>query len=154
MSASTRKPLPVDLVDLCIALEAEAGGLRWFFDTQTGDTILLNAEYEPENHGGVTPQEIEADPVRFRPVPAADASRAAADMQRFVEGLSDGRLKESLQMALQAPRPEKRFRAALGWIPEELERWHRFRQQLHTERARAWLAELGIDPLPVEDVQG
>jgi hypothetical protein len=71
-------------------------------------------------------------------------------MKSFADSLDDGRLKESLMLALAAPRPEKRFRSALSWLPDELDRWHRFRQALLSERALNWLEALGVRAIPSE----
>ena len=143
-------PLPVDLVDLCIALESEAADYRWYFDLDTGETILLGPEYDPEEHGGLTRDDIKGRPQRFHRVPSETPAQALLDMKSFADQLNDGRLKESLMLALAAPRPEKRFRAVLSWLPDELERWHRFRQALLSERALNWLEALGVKAIPAE----
>jgi len=132
--------------ELCIALEAEAVELRWFLDLSTGDVILVNDEYVPEENDGLSVDDLEQNAQRFRQVPAADPADTVSDMQAFAGGLGDVRLKESLELALSAPRPERRFRAALGWLPDELERWHSFRQGRCEGRARAWLESLAIAP--------
>ena len=144
-------PLPVDLADLCIALESEASGYRWYFDLETGETILLNGEYDPEEHNGITSDDIKGRPQRFRRVPTETTAQALADMKGFPDSLDDGRLKESLMLALAAPRPERRFRAVLGWLPDELGRWPRFRHALLSERAMRWLAGLGVQAVPPEN---
>ena len=141
-------PLPVDLADLCIALESEASGYRWYFDLTTGETILLNGEYDPEEHGGLTHDDIKGRPQRFHRVPTETGAQSLADMKGFADSLEDGRLKESLLLALAAPRPERRFRAVLGWLPDELGRWHRFRHALLSERAMNWLQGLGVQAVP------
>lgn len=147
----TLTPLPVDLADLCIALESEAAGYKWYFDLDTGETILLNGEYDPEDHGGLTTDDIKGRPSRFRRVPTESSAQALADMKSFADSLDDGQLKESLLLALAAPRPERRFRAVLGWLPDSLDRWHRFRQALLAERAMTWLEGLGVRALPPDD---
>jgi hypothetical protein len=142
------QPLPVDLAELCIALaaEGETSELTWFLDRDSGRVILVSREYDPNEWGGLTVQDIEGNPTRFTPVPAADPALQLDDMKTFVAALSDVRLKESLEIALSAPRPERRFRAVLGWLPSELERWHAFRQQRSEARATAWLASVGVTP--------
>jgi hypothetical protein len=147
-------PLPVDLADLCIALEAEASGYRWYFDLETGETILLNGEYDPEEHDGLTTDDIKGRPQRFRRVPTETNVQALADMKGFADSLEDGRLKESLLLALAAVRPERRFRAVLGWLPDELGRWHRFRHALLSQRAMNWLEGLGVRAVPPEHGPG
>ena len=132
--------------ELCIALEAEPAELRWFLDVSNGDVILVNDEYLPEENDGVSVGDLEQNTERFRQVPSADPADMVGDMLAFTSALTDARLKESLELALSAPRPERRFRAALGWLPEELERWHGFRQGRCEARAMHWLGTLGIAP--------
>jgi hypothetical protein len=142
-----KRELPVDLEELCIALEAEAADLRWFLDCQTGAVLLVTHEYEPAENGGLTVTDIETDPLRFVRVPGGDPQHALDDMTAFAHQLADGQLKESLELALSAPRPEKRFKTALSWLPEQQERWHQFRLARCRERAEAWLARQGIVPV-------
>ncbi|MBL8954737.1 MAG: hypothetical protein JNK82_28425, partial [Myxococcaceae bacterium] len=111
-----------------------------------GDTVLVNAEYEPHEYGGLKVEEIEGNPQRFRRVPTSDDRIALADMEAFAKQHPDERLKESLMLALEAPRPERRFRAVLGWLPQEQHAWHQFRHGRLEARARAWLEQLGLQP--------
>ncbi len=136
--------LPVDMSELCIALEAEPAELRWFLDVSNGDVILVNDEFVPEENDGLSVQDLEQNAERFRQVPPSNPADVVGDMVAFAAQLTDERLKESLELALSAPRPERRFRAALGWLPDELERWHSFRQGRCEGRATQWLQSLGI----------
>ena len=138
--------LTIDLSDVCIALSGEGAAMRWYLDTQTGAALLLNSEYEPAQNGGLTAVQIEADGKRFKRIPAADGKQTLVDMQSFAAQTADARLKESLELALAAPHPERRFRAVLGWLPEELSRWHAWRQAQLELRAKSWLKSLGISP--------
>ena len=138
--------MTIDLSDVCIALSGEGGPLRWFLDTQTGSTLLLNAEYDPAQNNGLTAAQVEGDPNRFKVIPAGDAHLTLTDMGSFAEQTTDALLRESLELALAAPHPERRFRAVLGWLPEEQARWHSYRQGQLEQRARAWLKKLGLEP--------
>jgi hypothetical protein len=140
------KSLPVDLAELCIALgsETDVSELKWFLDLESGKVILVSREYDATEWGGLSPEDIENNPFRFKPVPAAGPEHHLVDMHAFVSGLTDARLKESLEIALSAPRPERRFRAVLGWLPDELERWHAFRKQRTEQRAHSWLGSVGV----------
>lgn len=137
--------LPVDIEELCIALEADSSDLRWFLDLDTGDVILVTEEYDPAEHDGLSVQEVEADGNRFRRVPAGNPVESVGDMKAFAADIGDAQLKESLELALTAPRPDRRFRAVLGWLPEMQDRWHQFRLQRCRARAHAWLTSLGIE---------
>ncbi len=144
MTDAAAKQLQVDFDELCIALEADASAdLRWYLDLLSGSVILVTREYEPDDYEGLTLQELLGTPDRFVVVPGSSEA-TVEDMRAFVAQLNDTRLKESLELALSAPRPERRFRAALGWLPEELERWHGFRLARVEARARTWLGTLGI----------
>ncbi|MBX7097528.1 MAG: UPF0158 family protein [Myxococcaceae bacterium] len=136
--------LPIDLGDVCIALSPEGAHDRWYIDLHTGETLLLNAEYDPQEHGGVTARQLESDEARFRRIPPAEAHQSVEDMSAYAESCRDETLKESLQLALQAPGPEKRFRSVLGWLPDALHGWHQFRQRKLEQRAKAYLASLGL----------
>ena len=125
------------------AISTDGLTLAWVVDTHTGEVILLSREYEPAEHDGLTLEDIDAAPRRFVPVPPGGAV-AVDDMRAFAAQVPDARLKESLELALSAPRPERRFRAVLGWLPEELERWHSFRQGRVEQRAAAFLSGLGL----------
>jgi hypothetical protein len=146
MTDAPLQTLPVDLDELCIALEAEASDLRWFLDLRSGEVLLVSREYEPAEHEGLTVDDIEGAPERFRRVPPGKPEDAVDDMKAFAGQLADAQLRESLQLALSAPRPERRFRAVLGWLPEQQQRWHDFRQARCTRRALAWLASQGLAP--------
>lgn len=138
------RELPVDVEELCIALASEGSDLRWFLDTQTGDVVLVSHEYDPADNAGLTAEEIEGDALRFVPVPVGDPGQVVEDMAAFTGQLGDGQLKESLELALSAPRPEKRFKTTLSWLPETQQRWRSFRLGRCRDRAVAWLADLGI----------
>jgi hypothetical protein len=136
--------LTIDLADVCIALSGEGGALPWFLDTQTGAALLLNAEYDPGENDGITAHDVTSDPARFKPIPPADPKQTLIDMASFAALTVDSKLKDSLLLALAAPHPERRFRAVLGWLPEELHRWHTWHKAQLEERARAWLNSLGL----------
>ncbi len=120
--------------------------MRWFLDVQTGSTMLLNAEYDPVQNGGLTAAQIEADTVRFKRIPSGDPNLTITDMESFAAQTADAQLRESLELALAAPHPERRFRAVLGWLPDEQHRWHAYRQGQLEGRARAWLKKIGLEP--------
>ncbi len=120
--------------------------MRWYLDVQTGSTVLLNAEYDPGQNNGLTALEVEADAARFKPIPSGDVHLTLTDMASFAAQTGDAKLRESLELALAAPHPERRFRAVLGWLPEEQARWHSYRQGQLEQRARTWLKKLGLEP--------
>ncbi len=140
------KRLKVDLDDLCIAIETSPGDdMRWYLDAESGSTILVTREYDPVEDDGPTLEEIESHPDRYLPVPPTPSHEAFRDMEAFVAGLSDERLKESLELALGAPRPFRRFKSVLDHLPDQRQAWFEFRRQRMVARARRWLANQGIE---------
>ena len=146
MTAQPSRSLPVDLEELSIALEAETADLRWIFDVQTGDVLLVTHEFEPAEHGGLTVTEIESEPLRFVRIPPGNPEREVDDMRAFVTSLGDTKLQESLELALSASRPERRFKTALSWLPERQQQWHAWHRAHCQRRALDRLAQRGIVP--------
>jgi hypothetical protein len=62
-------------------------------------------------------------------------------MRSFADSVTDTQLKESLEIALSAARPEKRFKTALSWLPEQQSRWHAWRQERCLARVTKWLGD-------------
>lgn len=145
MADAPLKRLPVDVSELCIALDAEPGDIRWYLDLGTGEVLLVTREYRPADHDGLTVGDIDGAPERFLRVPGC-AGNGLDDMRAFAFEVADERLRESLLLALEAPRPDRRFRAVLGWLPEQQQCWHDFRQARAARRALAWLESLGFTP--------
>jgi hypothetical protein len=85
---------------------------------------------------------------RYLEVPRADSSEAFRDMQEFVDTVHSQSLKNRLSRALQGQRPFRRFKDALSDSPQDEELWYRFQTDRLQQRAREWLAENGIEPLP------
>lgn len=148
MTSPALRTLPVDLEELSIAFESFGADVQWYLDTETGDVILLNREYDPAEHKGLTPAEIESNGKRFVAVPRSDSFALVGDMLAFAKEVADAQLKESLQLALSAPRPSKYFKMALSWLPEQQSRWHAFRLEACRGRVKGWLEQQGIQPSP------
>lgn len=140
------RAIPVDLAELRLAFEAETQDLPWYLDTGTGEVLLVTSEYEPSQHRGVTVAQIEGDPARFLRVPPSNPQHLVDDMRAFAESVGDTQLTESLDLALSAPRPDKRFKTVLSWLPERQQQWHAWRQARTMERVTSWLAGHGLQP--------
>jgi hypothetical protein len=84
---------------------------------------------------------------RFVPVPGADARAGYADMEAFIETVAGPRLRERLWGAIRGRGAFRRFKDVLARHPAELERWFAFRDGRVRQRALAWLAEEGIEPV-------
>lgn len=140
------RAIPVDLAELRLAFEADTQDLPWYLDTETGAVLLVTSEYEPSQHGGVTVAHIEGDTRRFLRVPPSNPEHVVDDMRAFAESVGDSQLTESLEIALSAPRPDKRFKTVLSWLPERQQQWHAWRTDRTVERVTTWLQGHGLAP--------
>lgn len=126
-------------------MEMEAGRRHCFLDCQSGEVLFLGDEDTPAI-GAPTAQDLYADPKNYLAIPAADPEDALLDMYGFVATLTDPRLRESLDLALNAPGPALRFKNVLQHLPEQRAHWHSFRMIRAEQRARIWLAEHHLEP--------
>lgn len=147
MPSRRLKALPIDISEVCMALDTSRGDVVWFIDAKTGELTLVSPESGKGGDEGPTRDELERLPKRYLPFPVADRRAGIQDMKAFAAQLEDERLRESLEMALTAPAPFRRFKSVLQYVPEERERWLRFRRKRLEERAHRWLARHGLKAL-------
>jgi hypothetical protein len=83
---------------------------------------------------------------RYVEIPTADSHQGYQDMEDFVETMEDDRACQLLRLALDGPRPFRRFKDALTNYPDQRERWFAFKSALLRQRIVAWLASLDIEP--------
>jgi hypothetical protein len=127
-------------------------------------TALANASDEEQREAiltviedegiAVTAEELilEADAVdrwlgtRYVALPEADSREGYRDMERFISTVSDPAMESRLERAIQGRGAFRRFKDALRDADEAVEQhWYAFKQQRLEERARAWLADEGIE---------
>ena len=149
------KRLPIDLDDLCIALETAPGAeMRWYLDAESGATILVNSEYDPSELDGPTLDEIAAAPQRYLAIPEAEPDGGLGEMREFSAALADSRLRESLEIALSGTGPARRFKNVLAHVPEQRDQWFAFKRRRTEERAAGWLASHGLEAAPAKPPRG
>jgi hypothetical protein len=84
---------------------------------------------------------------RFLLVPGAGSRAGYEDMEAFVETVVGRRLQERLWGAIRGRGAFRRFKAVLAGHPAERELWFAFRDGRMRQRALAWLADEGIEPV-------
>ena len=84
---------------------------------------------------------------RFVQVPPADSRDGYADMEAFIETVSQPRLQERLQTAIQGKGAFRRFKDVLESAPEERERWFEYRDKRLRQRVLDWLETEDIEPI-------
>jgi predicted nucleotidyltransferase len=117
---------------------------------------LLEDEELPGLHGWQKDALLEADRVeqgygsRYIGVPQGEPSEGYEDMEDFILTVQDERLQDRLWAAIRGRGAFRRFKDVLYAHPAEQERWYAYKERRLEERVIMWLAEEGIEPLPIE----
>jgi hypothetical protein len=79
-------------------------------------------------------------------VPQTEARAGYRDMVGFIETVTNKRLAEHLERAIEGRGAFRRFKDVLLDYPSERERWFAFKDARQRERILEWLESLGIEP--------
>ena len=142
------RQLRVDLEELALALEDASGEIQWCLDTETGEVILVSADLEVDERAALI-ESYESE--RYLSIPHADSHAGCEDMQAFIESVQDAHFRELLEVSIQGRGAFRRFKDVVGRDPAELQRWFAFRNKRLEDRAREWLADAGLEPMPMDD---
>lgn len=144
--AQPRRKVAVDLEELRFAMEDASYDHGYFLDTETGEVILVSELLDDDDARQQLSDIDEAEPGRYLEVPRADSREGYADMQDFIDRVSDERLHELLDVAIQGRGAFGRFKDVLARHPAERQHWFDFQTSRLEARAREWLAEEGCEP--------
>lgn len=135
------RPLPVDLEELAMILEADPvhGGGR--IDLRTGEVWPQSAIECAEEVGEI--DEADDDPDRWLWVDCTGSHEGYLDMEWFIEDLDDKAFADRLARAISGRGAFRRFKDRLSERPELMTRWHTFANDRQRGRARSWLAAEG-----------
>ena len=143
-----RRNVRADLEELRFAMEDASYEHRYFLDTETGDVIFVSEMFDDEETQQQLTEIDEAEPGRYLQVLRADSREGYADMQDFIDTVSDEHLQELLNVAIQGRGAFRRFKDVLARHPIEQQRWFDFQAARLDARAREWLAEEGLSSEP------
>lgn len=82
---------------------------------------------------------------RYLCVPEADSREGYADMEAFIETVTNARRRDLLSRAIAGKGAFRRFKDTLLDAPTERERWFAFQAARRRERALDWLRSKGIE---------
>jgi hypothetical protein len=140
-----KRPMHVDLDELCSAMEDSSYEHEYYLDLETGEILFLS-EYMDDEETGKLRDEIEEKSDRFELIPRVESHEAYGDMEDFIATAKDEHLADLLQVAINGKGAFRRFKDVLLRYPEERERWFKFKDDRMRERALEWLDEIGISP--------
>lgn len=81
---------------------------------------------------------------RYERVPIETSNGAYADMQTFIDTITDPSLQSQLKDATSGRGAFRAFKNILLDQPEERDRWFQYKHDLLVERMRNWLESIGI----------
>jgi len=126
--------------ELIMAFEDQGSDLQHFFDRQTGDVLTMFEDMDEEDA-----KRLEVEPDRYLPIEPVPSWVGYEIMSDFVETLSEGKVQDELDRALQKRRPFRRFKDVLLNYPPLQEDWFRFHEQAFIKIIQEWLADNGVE---------
>ena len=143
-----KKPLKINLDELCEAMENSSFENDYFLDLETGE-ILFISEYTDDEETEKLKDRIEEEFDRYERIPKAESYEGYSDMVDFIATVKDEHLVELLEVAINGKGAFRRFKDVLLNYPAERERWFQFKDDRMEERALEWLNDIDVT-LPEE----
>jgi hypothetical protein len=150
---SRRKQVPVNWDDLEMALTWRSDESVSVLDLRTGEVRNCRLSQFANEVDEFELSEDEVDTgkaegyfVRIEPL---ESSVEYGWMVEFAASVTDSRLRERLEIALDGRGAFRRFKDVLAQYPAERERWFGFRDERLHAAAREWLEEHEIEPTTV-----
>ena len=147
-----KKVLPINMRELCWALDDSSLTVDRYVDLETGD-IVEQIEFDDiyyddngEKLEDPVSEMIEKDPDRFECIDPLPSFESYEHMEAFILTVQDTHLKELLAVAIDGKGAFRRFKDVLYRYPEEEYRWLRFKEQKMTEVAKEFLDSIGVEP--------
>ena len=160
------KELKVDFEMIGMAMEdASRDYLEYYFDTETGQVIILSEEasrYAEDDEEIITREdlpdwqksEIEVaknirnnNTERYINIPEKPTYESYNMMVDFAEGVEDELLREKLNIALDGKGAFWRFKRVIGDYPDYKKKWYVFKEKAMKEEIIEWLSSIGIKTL-------
>ena len=139
--------LPIDWDDLELAFTMHMEEQTSYLDLRTGK-VEISIDPMLVGEAGPSEEEIESGVakgylIHIEPI---SSSVEYGWMVEFAESVTDPRLREKLEVALDGRGAFRRFKNVLADYPGERERWFAFRDGQLGQAMKEWLADHDIEP--------
>jgi hypothetical protein len=124
--------IQIDTDMLIVALEDQSSETNYYLDVKTGEIVVLTDFDIPEED-----KYVYIDPI--------DSHESFRTMERFVDQLSEGRIKDDLSDALTRRKPFRQFKDTLHNYSDIREKWFLYHSQELKKTAHQWLQNMDID---------
>ncbi|PKQ28321.1 MAG: hypothetical protein CVT63_03365 [Candidatus Anoxymicrobium japonicum] len=148
-----KKLLPVNMRELCWALDDSSFTINRYLDLETGEIVeqieFDDAYYDDNEEELEDPvsEMIEEDPDRFEYIDPLPSFESYRHMEAFIPTVQDPHLKDLFVMAIDGRGAFKRFKDVLNRYPEEEERWSQFKERKMMCIAMDFLDSIGVEPV-------
>jgi hypothetical protein len=141
-SAATVREVPVDWEALEDAFENNAPEVHSYLHLSTGEVLrVVDGIADPEMHARIA---ADTNYLRIDPVSSREQYRW---MERFIQMLEDGELRDKLTSAIDGKGAFRRFKDVLMTQAAERERWFAFRSERLRVFMEAWLSAHALHPI-------
>jgi hypothetical protein len=143
-----QRRVPLNWDDLEMALTANEDEWTCYLDVRTGEVQMVAIDRLAIDDVGPTVEEIDAglDAGCLIAIEPIGSSAEYGWMAEFAASVTNARLRDRLEVALDGRGAFRRFKNVLFDAPAERERWFAFRDRRLRAAAREWLADQGIEP--------
>ncbi len=121
----------------------ESEGFYGSIDRETGEVIVGHQDYDVSLDLEIDPETEEFEE-RYLTIDYNGSSSAYDDMVNFINTVSDVKLKNRLQNAINDKKPFVNFKSIIK-ASKEVQRWYDFKSECCYERAKKWLADNNIE---------
>ena len=141
-SAAAIREVPVDWEALEDAFENNAPEVHSYLHLGTGEVLrVVDGIADPEMHARIA---ADTNYLRIDPVSSREQYRW---MERFIQMLEDGELRDKLTAAIDGKGAFRRFKDVLMTHAAERERWFAFRSERLRVFMEAWLSAHALRPI-------
>ncbi|HVW28148.1 MAG TPA: UPF0158 family protein [Polyangiaceae bacterium] len=141
-SAAAVREVPVDWEALEDAFENNAPEVHSYLHLGTGEVLrVVDGIADPEMHARIA---ADTNYLRIDPVSSREQYRW---MERFIQMLEDGELRDKLTSAIDGKGAFRRFKDVLMTHAAERERWFAFRSERLRVFMEAWLSAHALRPI-------
>ena len=123
--------IQIDFHALEEAFENHAPDVSSYLDKKSGEVVVITP--------GSTRADVRQDPRRFVRIEPLASREQYRMMERFIETVEIETLRSQLADAIVGRGAFRRFKDAIGRVPEERKRWFSFRDVLLHEHILEWL---------------
>ena len=141
-----KREVKCSLDDLVNVFEFSSDEMTHYLNIETGRVAVysnLSGGFDEEGNEIKNANAFDDD--RYVEIVGMDPYEAILDMERFIETLSESKLKRNLKIVLRGKSSFRRFGRVLSSYPDEERNWANFRKERMLKRIYGWLEENDLE---------